>query len=314
MSQAPLSDPIHVAKLRELDLSSSTQPGRPSFLTAASGLAVIGEHLYVVADDELSLGVFPRKGNAAGDLIRLLPGELPRKPKARKKAKPDFEVLVHVPAFDSCAHGALLAMGSGSKPNRCEGVLLPLASHGRIEGEPRIVDLSAFLAGIADHVGQVNIEGAFFATERFVLLQRGNKGDGVNAVIAFNATDILEQLARTSAIGQLTPLVTTRYDLGAVRGVPFGFTDGAALTGGAFVFSAIAEDTNDPLADGACVGAALGIADPEGAVIRLHPIYEPAKVEGVHASVTGDHIELLLVTDADDSTIPSRLLSASLDA
>ena len=86
MSQAPLSDPIHVAKLRELDLSSSTQPGRPSFLTAASGLAVIGEHLYVVADDELSLGVFPRKGNAAGDLIRLLPGELPRKPKARKRA------------------------------------------------------------------------------------------------------------------------------------------------------------------------------------------------------------------------------------
>ena len=42
-------------------------------------------------------------------------------------------------------------------------------------------------------------------------------------------------------------------DLGAVDGVPLSLTDGAPLPGGEWLFSAVAEDTSDSVADGACV-------------------------------------------------------------
>lgn len=314
MSYPTLSDPIRARQIRELHLSHPAQSGRPSFISAASGLVATDDHLYVVADDELSLGVFARRRDAIGALRRLLPGELPVEPKPRKKAKPDFENLLQVPPFGACPHGALFAMGSGSTARRCRGVLLPFAADGQLADSERIIDLAEFFAVVADHVGTVNVEGGFFAARHFVILQRGNKGDGVNALVAFAASEVLEALARTDRLGPLPPSIVRRYELGSVRGVPFGFTDGTPLHDGGFVFSAIAEDTTDAIADGACVGSAIGIIDAEGTVTRLHPLHEGAKVEGVHAAAVGDRIELLLVTDADDPAIPARLLSATLTA
>jgi len=60
-----------------------------SHLSAASGLVQVGQRLFVVADDEPTLGVFDATGEHPGRLHRLFGGELPDKPKARKAAKPD---------------------------------------------------------------------------------------------------------------------------------------------------------------------------------------------------------------------------------
>ena len=49
---------LSLQRLRELDLEAPSEPGRPAFVSAASGLVCVGNYLYVVADDELSLGVF----------------------------------------------------------------------------------------------------------------------------------------------------------------------------------------------------------------------------------------------------------------
>ena len=77
------------------------------------------------------------------------------------------------------------------------------------------------------------------------------------------------------------------------------------------VFTAVAEDTNDSYNDGACAGAAVGIADNE--LRCLHRLERPYKVEGVDARMEGSVVRLLLVTDADDADTAAGLFSATMN-
>ena len=79
---------ITLTKIRELDLADTGDAGMPRHLSAASGLVCVGSSIYVVADDELHLGVFDAAGNAPGRLLRLFDGELPaeKKPRARSRS------------------------------------------------------------------------------------------------------------------------------------------------------------------------------------------------------------------------------------
>ncbi|HET8971987.1 MAG TPA: hypothetical protein VFN63_01745 [Pseudolabrys sp.] len=83
---------ITLTKVRQLDLSATT-PGRPLHLSAASGLACLNSFNYVVADDELHLGVFRTNSSEPGHLVRLFEGELPSCKVDRKKQKPPPGVL-----------------------------------------------------------------------------------------------------------------------------------------------------------------------------------------------------------------------------
>lgn len=313
MSGTPRNtDGIRLTKQRELWLSAPSHPGGPAFISAASGLVVTRDRLYVVADDELSLGVFSRNRDKRGSLERLLPGELPLDPQPRKKAKPDFETLLRLPAFGPYSHGALFAIGSGSTPRRCRGALIPFDDTNELTHDVSIVELTEFFAALETEVGRVNIEGAALIGDRLLFLQRGNKGDGINAIATFSGRDFLASIERSRTVGALEPLAMQSYDLGSTRGVPFSFTDAAALVDGTIVFSAVAEDTKDAVADGACAGSAIGTIDREGALVRLCKVEEAAKIEGLHAIEHDNEIELLLVTDADDPTTPASLLSARM--
>ena len=110
-------------------------------LSAASSLVRIGSRLYVAADDEHHLGVFDLSEHGSGRLVRVFEGELPRRHKDRKAAKPDLEALLQVPASKARPNGALLALGSGSRPQRQRGVLLALDGDGALSGEVEPVDL-----------------------------------------------------------------------------------------------------------------------------------------------------------------------------
>jgi hypothetical protein len=78
------------------------------------------------------------------------------------------------------------------------------------------------------------------------------------------------------------------------------------------VFTAVAEDTEDTYNDGACLGAAIGTATPDGTVRFLERLDGCPKVEGVAVRVDDNVIRLLLVTDADDPAIPASLYSTTL--
>lgn len=277
-------------------------------LSAASALVQVGATLYVVADDELHLGVFPAAGDAPGRLLRLFDGELPADKVERKALKPDLESLALLPAMPGFVHGALLALGSGSKANRQAGVLLGLDALGQVEGVPRLLDLQALYRPLRERFGDLNIEGAFLLGEEFLLLQRGNQGLAGNAQVRYAWTELQAWLLgeRDEPPG---PLRVQAVDLGELGGVALGFTDGAALADGRWLFSAAAEDTTDSYRDGACLGAVIGLVEVDGRVRRLAELDGRWKVEGIALAADG---RLLLVTDADDPQTAASLLCLDL--
>ena len=304
-----LSRPLQ--RIRELNLAGPATAGRHAHLSAASGLVCVKSFLYVVADDELHLGVFGKADNAPGRVVRLFEGDLPESKKQRKRQKPDLEALTLLPPFGDYPHGALLAFGSGSTINRRAGCLIGLNERGAVSGSPRVIDLSPLLTSICNEVDGLNIEGAIVCGEELRLLQRGNKRHSKNAIIRFRLAAVLDALSSPTIIS-IQPVEINQIDMGEIGGVPLCFTDAAALSGGDMVFTAIAEDTSDVYNDGPCVGAAIGIADDRGNLRSLQQLDGPYKVEGVDAQVEGDLVRLLLVSDADDPEIPASLYATTL--
>ena len=304
---------IHYQLIRQLKLAAlpESPDAAPRHLSAASGMVVAGDFLYAIADDQLHLGVFPVEGHGDGKLIRLFPGDLPDQPEARKAAKPDLEALVRLPPFESCAHGALLALASGSRPNRRTGAVLALDADSRFPGTPSPLDLSPFYLPLEASFPALNIEGAVVLGTELVLLQRASRMYPESALIYLSLDQVLRAMSSTNSAAS-EPARVRIVDLGTIGGVPLGFTDGAALPDGRIVFSAVAENAEGTYLDGPCIGAAIGIIGTDGQVEALHRLEPTQKVEGVHATIHGDLIHLLMVTDADDADVASKLLSAEM--
>ena len=292
--------------LRQLALVDA---GGLDHLSAASSLVRIGQRLYVAADDEHHLGVFDLSDQGSGRLVRLFDGELPRRRKDRKAAKPDLEALLQLPASASCPHGALLALGSGSRPQRRRGVLLALDADGALSGAPRPIDLQPLYAELAQQFDKPNIEGAFVAGAAFCLLHRG-AADSANACVRFEWSAV----ARWIEGGGSAPraLAVEHYELGAIDGVPLAFTDAAALPDGGWVFCAAAEDTDNAYDDGGCKGSAIGVVDAMGRLAWMALLQPVCKVEGIALSMTDGRLDLLLVSDADDREAPALLMTVTL--
>lgn len=305
---------MHLDKVRELRLATAPQAGRPAHLSAASGLVRVADTFYVVADDELQLGAFPVAGNAPGQLIRMLAGELPDSKPERKKHKPDFEALVVLPAFAHYPHGALLALGSGSKQRRERAVLLALGARGVDAARIRVLDLSRLFAALHAEIDDLNIEGAALSADCLLLMHRGNKGNGENCLASFNLAALLASIEHDDVLGKVPLQALHRYNLGALDAVPLCFTDGAVLPDGRLVFAAVAEDTEDSYADGPCRGAAVGVLSAAGRLRAIHYLDVPYKVEGIHAVPNGAQIRVWLVTDADDASVPASLLTGAIGA
>jgi hypothetical protein len=298
--------------VRSLSLARASQPGRPRHLSAGSGLVAAGRYLYVIADDELHLGVFPARGRAPGALVRFRAGRLPLRKKERKRRKPDYEAIVALPPFERFPAGALLVLGSGSRPSRRKGVLVALGADGAIASRPRIVDLAPLYRPIEREFDALNIEAAFVDGDRLALLQRGNKEDSRNARIRLALPPLLQALAADAPLPRSALLDITSFDLGTIAGVPLGFTDAAALPRGGFVFTAVAEDTGNSYADGACAGSAIGIVDRVGRVSALWRLKPALKVEGILVRSLRSGLRVMAVTDADDSSVAATLLQTKL--
>jgi hypothetical protein len=214
-------------EVRKLTLDPSTHPRSRHFLTAASGLVRLGRRHYVIADDEQHLGVFDPASPGPVQLVRLFDGDLPESAKKRKKKKADLESLVHLPPLPRCPGGALLTLGSGSRPNRRRGALLGLDAVGALLGQVKVIDLAPLYEPLGRRFDEVNIEGALILDDDLMLLQRGNKG-GPNATVRY-AWRAFEPWLLGDVDAAPEPRAVREYDLGAVDGIAFGFTDCAAL-------------------------------------------------------------------------------------
>ncbi len=293
-----------------VDNPPDAAPGR--VLSAASGLVQRHGRLYVVADDEHHLAVVDA-ASGSGRWLRLFDGELPVGPAQRKAAKPDLETLIELPPVAGLPFGALLALGSGSRPNRQTGVLIGFDSHGDLTGAPRRINLTALYAPLQLAAVDLNVEGGFCRGNDFLLLQRANQGHASNVCIRFAWHEVWPWLlGRDLAAPQAH--ASLGYALGTLDGVALGFSDAAALPNGDWVFSAVAEATADSYRDGVCVGSVIGLVDADGLLRSLQRLEGLWKVEGIAvAHASGDApLELTLVTDADDRGRPTTCLKVRM--
>jgi hypothetical protein len=292
--------------LRRLTLERSRHPRHQPHLSSASGLALAGHHLYIVADDENHVAWLDARDPAASPLM-LAPfaaATLPSEPLQRKAAKSDLESLIVFPAGSSSEDDLLVAWGSASRPQREFAYVFALDERGAIASAPRKVTLSGLCAPLHQRYGELNLEAGFVRGEHMHLFQRAHGGQPVNGHIRFDARAMRAWLCGQSENPPL-PLEMKAIDLGCVAGVPLGITDAAASPEGGWVFSAVAEETTDAYTDGACVGSVIGRAGEDDQVHGLERLRGNPKVEGL-AFAARDR--LWLVTDADDPASASELL------
>jgi hypothetical protein len=311
-----MQNTLEPTRLGALWIDPAQHPQGRVHLSAASGLVRSGQSLFVVADDELHLGVFDDTLAAGtppppGQLLRLLEGDLPQDPVKRKKAKPDLETLALLPPLPGCVGGALLALGSGSKPSRETGVLVALGGPGKPNGRMATVDLKPLYAPLRKRFADLNIESAWVSSGALLLLHRGNKGDARSACIRYDWNLVAPWLAGLQSLPPAAKSVQV-IALGAVDGIPLSFTDGAGLPDGEWMFSAVAENTGDSVNDGACVGSAIGIVGADGRVRRMLGLQGAPKVEGIAVQREADDWVVTLVTDPDDASVASQWLRVRL--
>ena len=304
MNTLPFTTQALVAEpLRSLTLNATDHPrGQPHF-SAASGLVCAHGRAYVVSDDEHHLAVF-RNLHSPGALHRILPGDLPQSKKARKQLKPDLEALLLLPGG---GHDTLIAFGSGSRPNRDTGIVIPLSARGEPASQVRRFDLKPLYDPLRAALGEINIEGAMLIDDTLVLLHRGISGASDNAAVHYRRSELRAVI--DGKRHSVAPRAIQPYKLGAIDGVELGFTDGTALPGGGWMFCAAAENTADSYADGPCRGSALGMVDAHGELSSLHQLADTTlKVEGIAARSHAAGLDICLVTDADDPRLSSQLL------
>jgi hypothetical protein len=249
------------------------------YITSASGLCVLGDTLYLVADDDNAL--FSWKNGKCRRLTRVS-GELPEDPVERKKVKPDFESLTNLGS-------TLILLPSFSKPHRNQVILVESKTfQAQVKALPRVERY------LAKNVPDLNLEGAFIKDDLIYFLQRGNGENGQNALICLDHEAFFSD--------QVKDFKVVPVNLGKSKSSPLAFTD-SFLDGDRILFLAVAEETTSTYDDGEFKGAILGVLDLQGNLKGTHTLHVPHKPEGLVR--LGN--KLYVVTDADDRSIPSCL-------
>jgi hypothetical protein len=282
--------------------------GLPPHVRAASALRRLSHRLVIVQDDVDALAL----RGAAGDVRPVL---LPARPSGtrvfddatgNKHEKLDLEACVVL------TDGRVVAFGSGSTAVRERLVVWNDAA-----SAPVVVAADALYvevrSAVVDGEMRLNVEGAVVAGRRLLLFHRGNdvaRGAAahVNAVVELARDDFVSWLDSAAAPPRVAS--TTRVDLGAVNGVPFGFTDAVAVDAGGVVVLACAEDSACAISDGPVLGARVGLLD--ASALRMVDIYERdgaptrLKLEGIERR-PGSDFEFDVVVDMDRPGDAARL-------
>jgi hypothetical protein len=276
---------MHLTLIRDMTVDTPLPSGH-AFLSAASGMVVRGSMLYAVADDAHCLAVFDLEGSAPGRLIPLIAEDLPKNAVQRKRQKPDFEILLALP------DDRMLALGSGSTPQRMRGAVIELPTNGE-PASVRLIDLRPLFAALTPLVPEVNLEGAVLQGEELLLFNRGTMAYPTSHIVGVPLAAVLAGEAMLAAL-------RATLMLPLCAGVPLTATDAYRLESGRILLSAVAEHTADTYADGALVGAAIVELNADFTVSAVELLEPMLKVEGLSARIEADGVHLMCVTDADD--------------
>lgn len=307
-------EPLPYSFVRKLDLQSPAFANGPLFLSAASGIVAVGPRLLVIGDDQVHLGVFDStKPTRPGQLLRLFPQNLPDDHNARKRQKPDLEVLVVIPGENGVC--SVLALPSGSEPNRVLGSFLSFNEKFKLSRRPMPVDFTPVYRALKFSFPELNIEGALAAPQSNILtlFQRGNGSKGQNATIDLNLSAILAAVTAQMPVSENAILHIRKYDLGHLDDVALSFTDAVAVDTQTALFVAAAEKSNSTYHDGEVVGSLLGFMNLTNGRFTFLGVLPKLKVEGLAIQSRAERrLNVFLVTDADDPNVAAELLLAEV--
>lgn len=299
--------------------------GEQAYVRAASGLCWFQDRLAIVQDDALLLalldvsgGLLTAEAEAVALPLRADGARFFDVERGNKRDKADLEACL---AVEWQQRPALLAFGSGSRPNReCVALVQPHETGYR----SALIEAHALYAQL--HVlpgfltSELNLEGAVLANGRMRLFQRSN-GSPLGATSPLCATCDLDWQALAAYLENPaqckppTPENVSRYELGAIGGARLTFTDACSLRAAEVLFTASAESSPNAFDDGAVQGSALGkiaasgtklclLRDEQGQVMK-------DKAEGV-ALDPRDPQRAYVVFDADDHRVPATLAQVLL--
>lgn len=291
--------------VRRLHVDPAVHPrGRPH-ISSASGLVIIGDWFYFVADDENHLIAVP-KADVAGGELRMLPlcaDGLPSDDAERKRRKKDLELVFDVPA-DAGAPRRLVAWGSGSRPSRDVGYVMTLAADGGVEGDPLRVSLTPLHDLLRTHTPKLNIEAGLVLRDELHLFSRANATAPSNAWFRFDLHAVMDFLLGDGRGRDVPAVRHEALDLGRMGGVPIGISDATARDDGGCLLSASAEHSSDGYDDGRVEGSLLLAFATGGDVTWRAQLEGHHKVEGIAFDGRG---ALWMTTDDDAPDVPSQL-------
>jgi hypothetical protein len=281
--------------------------GLPPYVRAASAVRRFFGRLVIVQDDVNALAVRSDGGDVRAVL---LPPHASGKrafddTPSDKREKLDLEACATLP------DGRFVAFGSGVLPARERLVVWD----GR--GAPAVVAAPALYAALRSAVtrgaARLNIEGAAVRGAKLELYHRGNDArdagpEATNAIAELDCGEFAAWLRGGGAAPRVSCVTTV--DLGAERGVPFGFTDAAALDDERVVVLACAEDSADAIADGEVLGCRVGLLDEHG--LSLADVKDAngtrtlLKLEGIEPR-PGSSTEFDVAVDVDRPSAPALL-------
>jgi hypothetical protein len=277
--------------------------GLPPYVRSASALRRFAHRLVIVQDDVLAFAA--RDDAGVVEAVLLPPHASGRRvfddTLGNKHEKLDLEACVVLP------DGPFVAFGSGSTAAREQLVVW----NGRTP--PALLRASSFYAELRAAVTKggawLNVEGAVVRGRRLALLHRGNdsRGAGVNAIAELDRAAFAAWVAGAAASPRVERVTTV--DLGDAGGVPYGFTDAAALDDERVVVVACAEDSPSAITDGAVLGCRVGVLDSAGLdMVAVRDAAGPTllKLEGIERRPRSS-TEFDVVVDVDSPAEPARL-------
>jgi len=262
---------------------------------SASGIISKKDLLYIIGDNSGYLNEYNIKSQKLNKIQILAGNKSQNLENIPKPEKPDFEVL--------CQYAdRFYILGSGSTPKRNSLVEFNPNSKSLITK-----DLTATYQKMRDVAGindeNLNIEGAIFTGQFWILFNRGNGSNSNNGMFRLHGKD----LAKAEKIEYYA------LKLPNINHVESSFTD-AVLVGNEILFISTAEDTKSTYADGEILGSFIGGINLE--TLKLTFSY---RIPGVHKfegislyQKTSKGVEFLLCEDRDTEELKTVIYKLGL--
>ena len=251
---------------------------------SASGLVYKDNSLFVISDNSSFLYQYHIEEKELSR-IKLFENSQENIP---KKDKFDFESI-------ALKGNELHLLGSGSTSKREKRIIYNLETKEVVEKSlSKLYQNLKQFASISDD--ELNIEGAIFHNEIWLLFQRGNGANSRNGIFKTKSVEIESQ----------TELVKVK--LPKIKHVETSFTD-AILVEDKIYFLATAEDTTSTYDDGEILGSILGQMNSETFEIEYtQKISNTHKFEGLTLyKKTENEIQFLICEDNDTHVLETNI-------